>query len=164
MKAIWPPSGVQGDDFDAQLSGKLSHALPYGSTYPPFFIIPQHIAATTHCSPPLSSLVVGNARSGEAPSFLSEGAPFSPLVSDFQPALTAVPRTQTAPLARADFPYKDSSGQISCLPNSIIGIWLHLYLVIDGWRIKLVAWDLMGLLIHKLATSLRSWLSMRVDR
>jgi len=30
-------------------------------------------------------------------------------------------------------------------PHSITGIWLHLYLVIDGWRIKLVAWDLMGL-------------------
>ena len=83
---------------------------------------------------------------------------------DFQPALTAALRTQTPALARADFPSKDSSGQINNPPARVFGIWLYPYLVIDGWRIKLVAWALKGLKIYKLSTSLRSWLPLRADR
>ena len=45
------------------------------------------------------------------------------------------------PRLRADGPNQVWSWDISYLPTSVRGIWLYLYLVIDVWSRKVVAWD-----------------------
>jgi transposase InsO family protein len=45
------------------------------------------------------------------------------------------------PRLRATGPNQVWSWDISYLPNSVKGIWLYLYLVIDVWSRKVVAWD-----------------------
>jgi len=45
------------------------------------------------------------------------------------------------PRLRADGPNQVWSWDISYLPTSVKGIWLYLYLVVDIWSRKVVAWD-----------------------
>ncbi len=45
------------------------------------------------------------------------------------------------PRLRADGPNQVGSWDISYLPSKIKGIWLYLYLVVDVWSRKIVAWD-----------------------
>ncbi len=45
------------------------------------------------------------------------------------------------PRLRADWPNAVWSRDITSLPTSIKGIWLYLYLVINVWSRKVVAWD-----------------------
>ena len=45
------------------------------------------------------------------------------------------------PRLRADGPNQVWSWDISYLPTNVKGIWLYLYLVIDVWSRKVVAWD-----------------------
>ncbi len=45
------------------------------------------------------------------------------------------------PMLRADGPNQVGSWDISYLPTNVKGIWLYLYLVIDAWSLKIVAWD-----------------------
>jgi transposase InsO family protein len=44
-------------------------------------------------------------------------------------------------MLRADGPNQVGSWDISYLPTNVKGIWLYLYLVIDAWSLKIVAWD-----------------------
>jgi transposase len=45
------------------------------------------------------------------------------------------------PRLRADGPNQVWSWDITYLPTSVRGVWLYLYLVIDVWSRKVVAWD-----------------------
>ena len=45
------------------------------------------------------------------------------------------------PRLRADGPNQVWSWDISYLPTNVKGIWLYLYLVVDVWSRKIVAWD-----------------------
>ena len=45
------------------------------------------------------------------------------------------------PRRRADGPNQLWSWDITYLPTSVRGIWLYLYLVVDVWSRKIVAWD-----------------------
>lgn len=38
-------------------------------------------------------------------------------------------------------PTRSGAGKFYYLPTSVKGIWLYLYLVIDVWSRKVVAWD-----------------------
>jgi transposase InsO family protein len=42
---------------------------------------------------------------------------------------------------RADRPNELCSWDISFLPTTVRGVWLYLYLVVDVWSRKVVAWD-----------------------
>ena len=46
-----------------------------------------------------------------------------------------------APRLRATGPNQVWSWDISYLPTSVKGIWLYLYLVVEIWSRKVVAWD-----------------------
>ena len=46
------------------------------------------------------------------------------------------------PRLRADGPNQVWSWDITYLPTTVRGVWLYLYLVIDVWSRKVVAWDL----------------------
>jgi len=46
-----------------------------------------------------------------------------------------------APRLRADGPNQLWSWDITYLPTSVRGVWLYLYLVVDVWSRKIVAWD-----------------------
>ena len=50
-------------------------------------------------------------------------------------------KTRLVPRLRADGPNQVWSWDISYLPTSVKGIWLYLYLVMDVWSRKVVAWD-----------------------
>ena len=45
------------------------------------------------------------------------------------------------PRLRADGPNQVWSWDISFLPTTVRGVWLYLYLVVDVWSRKVVAWD-----------------------
>ncbi len=45
------------------------------------------------------------------------------------------------PRPRAAGPNQVWSWDITYLPTTVRGVWLYLYLVIDVWRRKVVAWD-----------------------
>ena len=45
------------------------------------------------------------------------------------------------PRRRADGPNQLWSWDITYLPTSVRGVWLYLYLVVDVWSRKIVAWD-----------------------
>ena len=45
------------------------------------------------------------------------------------------------PRLRAAGPNQEWSWDITYLPTTVRGIWLYLYLVIDVWSRKVVAWD-----------------------
>ena len=46
------------------------------------------------------------------------------------------------PRRRADGPNQLWSWDITYLPTSVRGVWLYLYLVVDVWSRKVVAWDI----------------------
>jgi transposase InsO family protein len=48
---------------------------------------------------------------------------------------------RTVPRLRADGPNQLWSWDITYLPTTVRGVWLYLYLVIDVWSRKVVAWD-----------------------
>jgi transposase InsO family protein len=48
---------------------------------------------------------------------------------------------RTVPRLRADRPNAVWSWDITYLPTTVRGVWLYLYLVIDVWSRKVVAWD-----------------------
>jgi transposase InsO family protein len=48
---------------------------------------------------------------------------------------------RTVPRLRADGPNQVWSWDITYLPTTVRGVWLYLYLVIDVWSRKVVAWD-----------------------
>jgi putative transposase len=48
---------------------------------------------------------------------------------------------RSVPRLRADGPNHVWSWDISFLPTTVRGVWLYLYLVVDVWSRKLVAWD-----------------------
>jgi transposase InsO family protein len=48
---------------------------------------------------------------------------------------------RSVPRLRADGPNQVWSWDISFLPTAVRGVWLYLYLVIDVWSRKVVAWD-----------------------
>jgi len=58
------------------------------------------------------------------------------------------------PRLRADGPNQVWSWDISYLPTSVKGIWLYLYLVMDVWSRKVVAWDVESSEDPKLAANL----------
>ncbi|WP_255097014.1 DDE-type integrase/transposase/recombinase [Synechococcus lacustris] len=60
------------------------------------------------------------------------------------------------PRLRATGPNQVWSWDISYLPTSVKGIWLYLYLVIDVWSRKVVAWDVEECEDAKLAAELVS--------
>lgn len=70
------------------------------------------------------------------------------------------------PRLRADGPNQVWSRDISYLPTSVKGIWLYLYLVIDVWSRKVVAWDVESSEDPKLAANLvsRACLRERITR
>ena len=70
------------------------------------------------------------------------------------------------PRLRADGPNQVWSWDISYLPTSVKGIWLYLYLVMDVWSRKVVAWDVESSEDPKLAASLigRACLRERITR
>jgi transposase InsO family protein len=70
------------------------------------------------------------------------------------------------PRLRADGPNQVWSWDISYLPTSVKGIWLYLYLVMDVWSRKVVAWDVENSEDPKLAASLigRACLRERITR
>ena len=49
--------------------------------------------------------------------------------------------SRPVPRIRADGPSQVWSWDISYLPTSVKGIWLYIYLVMDVWSRKVVAWD-----------------------
>ena len=73
---------------------------------------------------------------------------------------------RTVPRLRADGPNQVWSWDISYLPTSVRGIWLYLYLVIDVWSRKVVAWDVAEREDPKIAAELvsRACLRERVSR
>ena len=48
---------------------------------------------------------------------------------------------RSVPRLRADRPNQVWSWDISFLPTTVRGVWLYLYLVVDVWSRKIVAWD-----------------------
>ena len=48
------------------------------------------------------------------------------------------------PRLKAEGPNEVWSWDITYLPTSVRGVWLYLYLVIDVWSRKIVAWDEIG--------------------
>ena len=70
------------------------------------------------------------------------------------------------PRLRATGPNQVWSWDISYLPTSVKGIWLYLYLVIDVWSRKVVAWDVEECEDAKLAAELvsRACLKERIRR
>ena len=48
---------------------------------------------------------------------------------------------RSVPRLRADGPNQIWSWDISFLPTTVRGVWLYLYLVVDVWSRKVVAWD-----------------------
>jgi transposase InsO family protein len=70
------------------------------------------------------------------------------------------------PRLRATGPNQVWSWDISYLPTSVKGIWLYLYLVIDVWSRKVVAWDVEECEDAKLAAELvsRACLKERISR
>lgn len=48
---------------------------------------------------------------------------------------------RSVPRLRADRPNQVWSWDISFLPTTVRGVWLYLYLVVDVWSRKVVAWD-----------------------
>ena len=48
---------------------------------------------------------------------------------------------RSVPRLRADGPNRVWSWDISFLPTTVRGVWLYLYLVVDVWSRKVVAWD-----------------------
>ena len=73
---------------------------------------------------------------------------------------------RTVPRLRADGPNQVWSWDISYLPTSVRGIWLYLYLVIDVWSRKIVAWDVAEPEDPKIAAELvsRACLRERISR
>ena len=73
---------------------------------------------------------------------------------------------RTVPRLRADGPNQLWSWDISYLPTSVKGIWLYLYLVIDVWSRKVIAWDVESSEDPKLAANLvnRAFLRERITR
>jgi len=65
------------------------------------------------------------------------------------------------PRLRADGPNQVWSWDISYLPTNVKGIWLYLYLVIDVWSRKVVAWDVEDCEDPKLAANLVSRACLR---
>ena len=70
------------------------------------------------------------------------------------------------PRLRADGPNQVWSWDISYLPTSVKGIWVYLYLVIDVWSRKVVAWDVEDSEDSKLAADLvaRACLRERISK
>jgi len=50
-------------------------------------------------------------------------------------------KPRSVPRRRADGPNQLWSWDITYLPTSVRGVWLYLYLVVDVWSRKIVAWD-----------------------
>ena len=50
-------------------------------------------------------------------------------------------KPRSVPRLRADGPNQVWSWDISFLPTTLRGVWLYLYLVVDVWSRKVVAWD-----------------------
>ena len=73
---------------------------------------------------------------------------------------------RAVPRLRADGPNQVWSWDISYLPTSVKGIWLYLYLVIDVWSRKVVAWDVEVCEDPKLAANLvtRACLRERIGK
>ena len=73
---------------------------------------------------------------------------------------------RAVPRLRADGPNQVWSWDISYLPTSVKGIWLYLYLVIDVWSRKVVAWDVEDCEDPKLAANLvtRACLRERIGK
>ena len=53
------------------------------------------------------------------------------------------------------------SWDITCLPTTVRGIWLYLYLVVDVWSRKVVAWDVAEVESAELAADLVSRACLR---
>jgi transposase InsO family protein len=70
------------------------------------------------------------------------------------------------PWLRATGPNHVWNWEISYLPTSLKGIWLHLYLVIDVWSRKVLAWDVEECEDAKLAADLvsRACLKEQISR
>lgn len=51
-------------------------------------------------------------------------------------------QSRPVPRRRADGPNQLWSWDITYLPTSVRGVWLYLYLVVDVWSRKIVAWDI----------------------
>ncbi|WP_370594645.1 DDE-type integrase/transposase/recombinase [Synechococcus sp. CBW1006] len=49
---------------------------------------------------------------------------------------------RSVPRLRADGPNRVWSWDITYLPTTVRGVWLYLYLVVDVWSRKVVAWDM----------------------
>jgi transposase InsO family protein len=58
------------------------------------------------------------------------------------------------PRLRADRPNAVWSWDITYLPTTVRGIWLYLYLVVDVWSRKVVAWDVAEVESAELAADL----------
>jgi transposase InsO family protein len=70
------------------------------------------------------------------------------------------------PRLRADGPNQVWSWDITYLPTTVRGVWLYLYLVIDVWSRKVVAWDVAGREDPAIAADLvsRACLRERISR
>jgi len=70
------------------------------------------------------------------------------------------------PRLRADGPKQVWSWDITYLPTTVRGVWLYLYLVIDVWSRKVVAWDIAEREDAKIAADLvsRACLRERISR
>ena len=58
------------------------------------------------------------------------------------------------PRLKAEGPNEVWSGVITSLPIRVRGVWLYLYLVIDVWSRKIVAWDVAEREVSKIAADL----------
>jgi len=73
---------------------------------------------------------------------------------------------RSVPRLRADGPNRLWSWDISFLPTTVWGVWLHLYLVVDVWSRKVVAWDVAEVESAEIAADLvqRACLKERYQR
>ncbi|APD48734.1 IS3 family transposase [Synechococcus sp. SynAce01] len=73
---------------------------------------------------------------------------------------------RSVPRLRADCPNEVWSWDISFLPTTVRGVWLYLYLVVDVWSRKVVAWDVAEVESSEIAAELvqRACLKERYHR
>jgi putative transposase len=88
----------------------------------------------------------------------------STIASGYRARLLQEPRS--VPRLRADGPNQVWSWDISFLPTTVRGVWLYLYLVVDAWSRKVVAWDVAEVESADIAADLvqRAWLKERYRR
>jgi putative transposase len=73
---------------------------------------------------------------------------------------------RSVPRLRADGPNQVWSWDITYLPTTVRGVWLYLYLVVDVWSRKVVAWDVAEVESSEIAAELvqRACLKERYHR